>query len=173
MLGGAYEFETEESVAEVIREATCLLSVLQDSASEFHVPAPRFASQLERLVRFLRDGNASVVTLYSYEKPPSLDDLLAAEMEGGGADDWAMEEVLRRGEKMIPKLKAVLGNADRSQHHLSAVRLLLFCFPGTASREIVQRFVESAGDTEEKRGAALLLAATSQVDGPPLTRKPS
>jgi hypothetical protein len=65
MLGGAYEYETQESVADVIREATLLLSVLQDSSSEFHVSAPIFASRLERLLRFLRDCKAQAVSLYS------------------------------------------------------------------------------------------------------------
>jgi hypothetical protein len=166
MLGGAYECETEERVQKVIREAALLLDVLQDASSEFHVSAPKFALCLERLLRFLHDCNAQSVRLYSYEKPPTLDELLEAEMSGGGADDWAMEEVHRRGDKMIPKLEAVLGNVDRSRYHLSAVRFLLFCFPGNASREIVRRFVASGGDTQEKRGAAILLAATEPAAGP-------
>jgi hypothetical protein len=110
--------------------------------------------------------NVQSVQLYFYEKAPTLDELLAADASGGGADDWAMEEALKRGGKMIPKLEAVLGDANRSRQHLSAVRFLLFCFPGSASREIVRRFVASAGDTEEKRGAAFLLAATDPAAGP-------
>jgi hypothetical protein len=166
MLGGAYECETEQSVGNVVQEAALLLAVLQDASSEYHVSAPNFASRLERLLRFLKGCDAHSVRLYSYEKPPTLDELLAAGTSGGGADDWAMEEVLKRGGKMIPKLEAVLGDADRSRQHLSAVRFLIFCFPGSASREIVRRFVASAGDTEEKRGAAILLAATELAAGP-------
>jgi hypothetical protein len=40
--------------------------------------------------------------------------------------------------------------------------MLLFCFSGSAARQIVQSFVDSGGETEAKRGAAMLLAATAQ-----------
>lgn len=166
MLGGAYECETEYGVSDVVREATNLLAVLQDASSEFHVAAPKFIASLEGLLRFLQGCDAPRVRLYSYEKPQTLDELLAAGAVGGGPDDWAMEEVFKRGAKMIPKLEAVLADPARSRQHLAAVRFLLFCFPGGAGREVVRRFAESAGDTEEKRGAATLLAATELAAGP-------
>jgi hypothetical protein len=159
MLGGAYERESDERVEKVIHEASLLLASLQGSKRH----TEKFVSELQRLIAFLRDSDSESVILYSFEDVPTLEDLLAAETQGFGGDDWAMEEVHKRGEAIVPELGAVLADPKKHQYHLSVVRLLLFCFPGIESRKLIERFIESPGDTEEKKGAAMLLAVTPRT----------
>jgi hypothetical protein len=165
LIGGAYEYEMEECVGILHREASMLLEAIRDPSSEFYVSAPDVVSELERLVAFLSTLDRSeVVSLYSFDRTPTLDDLLAAERQRDGANDWAMEQVQRRGTSLIPKLCAILEDDARSGDHLSAVRFLLFCFPGNESRRIVQQFSQSDSPTDAKLGAAALLAATAQTE---------
>lgn len=161
MLGGAYEFDAEESLEEVIKEASLLADALRNPTCESYVDAPRFLDELERLMQFLRGCDVPTIHLYSYENRPTLDDIIAAEASGGGAADWALEEACKRGSAFIPELAAVLDDLGRSQNHLSVVRLLLFCFPGDQSRAIVKRYIEAEEDYQEKQSAAMLLASVS------------
>jgi hypothetical protein len=161
MLGGAYEFEAEESLEEVIQEASLLADALRNPMCESYVEAPRFLDQLERLLQFLSDCDVPTIHLYSYENRPTLDDIISAEASGGGAADWAMEEACKRGSTFIPELAAMLNDIGRTQNHLSVVRLLLFCFPGDQSQAIVKRYIEAEEDSLEKQCAAMLLASVS------------
>lgn len=158
--GSAYEEEWDGDRAAILEAAKRLLAVLRDPTSEFFVDAPKFADQLGLVIAFLERSNSTGVVGYSWEDIPTLEQLLACEATGGGGDDWAMEVVSERAEEFFPELENVLADPGQDEHHLSAIRLLLFCYPRDLSVPIVETFVENTKDEERRNGAIFLLAAT-------------
>ena len=61
VLGGAYEEECDEDRSMVIEAGTQLLAVLRDESSAYFVDAPRFADELETLLKFLANSKSAAM----------------------------------------------------------------------------------------------------------------
>ena len=64
----------------------------------------------------------------SYHTPPTLRQILKEYSEGGGGDDWAIEEIARKDAEGKAELLAALANKRMRKHFNAAVQLLLLCF---------------------------------------------
>lgn len=88
-------------------------------------------------ISFLESVPDNVIDLFSFDKPPTLQDLLREFEEGSGGNDWAIEEVGRNAAKWQGELLAAVTDKQFSKHRAGVVHLLLICFPDAKTRMTV------------------------------------
>lgn len=120
--------------------------------------------RLAECVAFLESIPPQYVTLYSYDTAPTIRQILKEFSEGGGGDDWAIEEIGRKGEKGKSELLTVLDNRRMRTSFNAAVQMLLLCFPGDDTREAVMKCIERH---PEKDRDELLMVVAAFGSGPP------
>jgi len=157
-LGGAYEHEEEYACSWLIRQAEELTTALRDSGLDKDPDVSKFLAELNLAIDFLEPVSHESVLLYSYERAPSIDDLLAAFADGCGADDWALEKLARKGDEGRTALLSVLRKQKNADKLLSAISMLLIVFRDDQTIAAIEQFVEDSGD-EIGRAAAMLVSA--------------
>jgi len=157
-LGGAYEYEDEHLRSRLFQFAADLEVALQQRDLITRPGVEAFLVGLRAVMEFLNSVDENAVRLYSYERAPSIEDLLDAFGNGGGADDWALEELGKKGEKGRKALLSVLKKEQDKSKLLAAISMLLIVFRDHQTTTAVQTFIEKC-ETDIGRDASLLLAA--------------
>lgn len=160
--GGSYGY-----VESILRGR--LLQFVEDLNDSLHEPefvsrkdVKVFLKSLESLIEFLHSQTENSVYLFSYDGTPSLSDLLRAFSEGNGADDWALEEMAKRGEKGRKALLTRLKKEKERSNILAAISMLLILFRDEQTVTSVKKFIDNQ-ESEIGAEASLLLAAYIQV----------
>jgi hypothetical protein len=104
--------------------------------------------------------------LFSYDKPPTLRDLLQAFSEGGGADDWAIEELGRQGAAGRALLIDALENRRLRKYLPAIIQLLLLLHPDEETRDVLYRFLDALPDGLEKYELLTLSTAYQRAIDP-------
>ncbi len=157
-LGGAYEYEADHTIATLVDRATTLRAALEEPDHPNTPAIAKFLAQLVPLLEFLNGSSETSVRLYSYDRRPSVNDLLDAFAEGAGGDDWALDEIAKTGDKGRRELIKVLKNNSSSDRHLSAVSMLLIVFSGAATTKAIEEFIGTAEQTAGIQAAQLIAA---------------
>lgn len=166
-LGGAYEFEEEHLCSRVLQFATDLEGALQQRDLSTRAGVPNFLAGLRSVIQFLQSASEPTVRLYSYERAPSLEELVEAFCQGGGANDWALEELGKKGEKGRKDLLALLKKENDKQRILSAISLLSILYRDDSTRSAVQNFIDTCEAHIGKDAAVLLEAYSSSSQQSP------
>ena len=117
-----------------------------------------------QLVAFLSRCEDEVIRVRATENNPSFMDLVRAVTEGGGADDWAGEQIQEMGEEGKRSLMERLTDPKAKKHYFTIAQLLLSLFPSRESREAVERVVERERNEELKRLYVVLLATAQKMN---------
>jgi hypothetical protein len=157
-LGGAYEIEEEHLRSRLLQFVMDLETTLGQSDLKSKRGVAKYLAALRSLIEFLQSVSDNSVYLYSYERAPSINTLLSAFARGGGATDWALEELGTKGEKGRNALLSVLKKEKARDRVLSAISMLLLLYRDNQTITTVQRFIETC-DTDTGKAAALLMAA--------------
>jgi hypothetical protein len=157
-LGGALEAEEEHLRSRLLQFAMDLETALEQSDFKSKGRVPKYLAALRSLIEFLQSAGDNSVCLYSYERTPSISDLLDAFPRGSGAKDWALEELGKKGEKGRKAMLSVLKKEKNRGRLLSAVSMLLLLFRDEKTIAAVQQFTETC-DADTGKVAAVLLAA--------------
>lgn len=158
VIGGAYEYEEEHLCSRLLQFAVDLEVALQQSDHFTRPDLETFLVSLRSVIEFLRSVNENSVRLYSYERAPSIEDLLDAFGNGGGADDWAIEELGKKGGKGRKALLSVLMKENDRDKLLAAISMLLIVFRDDQTTAAVRAFIETC-EEDIGKDASLLLAA--------------
>lgn len=118
---------------------------------------------LPDVIAFLERVEEREVRLLSYDKPPGLRDLLQAFSEGGGGDDWAIEELGRQGATGRAQLMDALENGRLRKYVPAIVQLLLLLHGDEQTYETLHRFLDAQPEGREKSQVATLIAAYRQA----------
>jgi hypothetical protein len=113
------------------------------------------------LVSFLRGSKDEVLRVLATEKDPSLMDLVRLVADGGGADDWAGEQLLAMGEEGKVALLTKLGDPRAKKHYYTIAQLLLTLFPSPESRQAVEQLIEREPN-EDRKGLYVVWLTTTQ-----------
>ncbi len=111
------------------------------------------------LVSFLRNSKNESFRVLTIEGKPSLMDLVRLVAEGGGADDWAGEQLSGMGQDGKAGLIAKLGDPRARKYYAVIAHILLTAFPSRESRQAVEQLLEHDQDQERKARYLALLAA--------------
>jgi hypothetical protein len=117
-----------------------------------------------QLVSFLSRCDDEVIRVRATENNPSFMDLVRAVTEGGGADDWAGEQILEMGGEGKRSLLERLKDPKAKKHYFTIAQLLLSLFPSRESRKAVERLVEREHNEELKRLYVVLLATAQKMN---------
>jgi hypothetical protein len=124
--------------------------------------------ELASLIRFLEAAPDAAVRVYSYDKTPTLTDILREAAEGSGGDYWAGEELSRLGESGKRQLLEALGQSRYRKHRGTIIGLLFTVFPSRDTREAVESFIaqqpEGRAKTEYLALFAAFAAASAQFE---------
>lgn len=124
---------------------------------EFSLP-----EALAECIAFLESIPDAQITLFSFDAPPTLRDLVREFEEGSGGDDWAIEEICEKGSRWKGELLDALKDKRFAKHRATLVQLLLICFPDAETRNAVMVWVH--GLPEKTRSELLVLVATYQAE---------
>jgi hypothetical protein len=160
-LGGAYEFEEEQLRSRLIRAATELRLSLQQPDLQGGRGVPEFVTGLSAVLDFLNSVDDATVLLYSFDRAPSIDDILEAFASGAGANDWALEELGKKGAKGRQLLLSALPNQRAKDRLLAAVSMLLILFRDDATVAEIERFAGSCAPELANDVAQLVAVYTS------------
>jgi hypothetical protein len=160
-LGGAYEFEEEQLRSRLIQAATALRQSLQQPELQGGRGVPEFVTSLSAVLDFLNSVDDATVLLYSFDRAPSLDDLLEAFASGAGANDWALEELGRKGAKGRQLLLSALPKKQAKDRLMAAASMLLILFRDDATVAEIERFADSCAPDLANDVAQLVAAYTS------------
>lgn len=183
LLTGTYEEEEEYTLSWVLRLAKEFKTALERSDLREQSHVPKLLASLRSTIGFLEsipDEQASRrkpipeaasfedllqsipderVILYSYDRAPSINEILDAWREGSnGIDDWAIEELEKKCEKGRRALLSALKKEKNKARLLTALELLIVIFRDDQTRAEVERFVESSGDDEIRQVARAITA---------------
>lgn len=161
-LGGAYENEEEHLRSRLLQFATDLSVGLKQPDLMAWPGMQAFQAGLRSVIEFLQKSDENSVYLYSYDRTPSMGDLLDAFATGGGANDWALEELGKKGEKGRKMLLSALKKAEDQETILSAISMLLILFRDDQTIAAVQKFIDNC-NADVGREASLLLNAYKSV----------
>jgi hypothetical protein len=117
--------------------------------------------ELPKLIEFLEGANDREVKVFSYDKTPSIKELLSMASEGMGVNDWAIEEFSNRGEEGKKQLIEILKQNTLKEYHLTAAQLLFLVFPGEQTKTIIKDHIDKLPDEQEEKDFIILLAAFS------------
>jgi len=117
---------------------------------------------LPPLIEFLRNLPDSEVHVRVEENQPSIMDLVRAYERGFGEDDWAEEELEKRGNEAKTVLLEKLKDPGMTKYYESIAMLLLTCFPSFESRKAVEQLIEQETNERAKTVYMALLQATAQ-----------
>lgn len=157
-LGGAYECEVEHLRVKLLRFAIDLDVGLELPDLKTRPHAQAFYMGLKSVIEFLQASEENSVSLYSYERAPTVAELLEAFAEGGGADDWALEELVKKGDKGRKSLLSILKKEKDKRRIFSAISMLLLVFHDDQTIASVQKVIDKY-DAEVGKEASLLMAA--------------
>jgi hypothetical protein len=160
-LGGAFGYEEEHLRSRLLQLAADLEVALQQDELMACPGVEAFCVGLRDVISFLNSVDDSSVRLYSYERAPSVEDLLGAFGDGGGARNWAIEEPGGKGEKGRKALLSVLKKEKDNNKVLAAVSMLLIVFRDDRTREAVQKFIDKCNGDIGKDASLLLAAYTA------------
>lgn len=166
-LCGAYEEEEEYNCSWLIRQAKELVATLEQAGFDEAPRVSKLIAELRLVVEFLQPISSETVTIYSYDRAPSSGELLTAFMEGSGADDWALEEFQKKGDKGRRALLSLLKKEKDEDRLLAAVSMLLIVFRDEQTVAAVRRFVDTCDDEIGVAAATLLSAYTSDSESSP------
>lgn len=142
-LGSAYEFEEEQLRSRLIQIATNLQLSLRQPELQGGRGVPEFETSLSAVLDFLNSVDDATVLLYSFDRAPSIDDLLEAFASGAGANDWALEELGKKGAKGRQLLLSALQKQQAKDRLLAAVSMLLIVFRDDATVAEIQRLAQN------------------------------
>jgi hypothetical protein len=157
-IGGAFEHEEEHLRSRLLQFAADLEVALQQEELNTRRGVGAFLVGLRGVINFLNSVDENSVCLYSYERAPSIEDLLDAFGNGGGADDWALEELEKKGEKGRKALLSTLKKKRDKRKLLAAISMLLIVFLDDQTRAAIQTFIDKC-EPDIGQDASLLLAA--------------
>lgn len=157
-LGGAYEYEDEHLRSRLLQFAADLEVALHQETLITRPSVEAFLVGLHAVIEFLNSVEENAVRLYSYERAPSVEDLLDAFGNGGGADDWALDELGNKGEKGRKALLSLLKKEQDKSKILAAISMLLIVFRDDQTTAAVQTFIDKC-EEDIGKDASLLLAA--------------
>jgi hypothetical protein len=115
---------------------------------------------IQALISFLSICEDKLLRVTGVEKEPSLMDIVRSAWEGGGADDFADEELLKMGDKAKAGLIAKLEDRKAKKYYESIAQLLLTVFPSAESRQAVERALLRETDEARRGSMALWLGMT-------------
>lgn len=121
---------------------------------------------LAQCIDFLEAVADQEVSLYSYDTLPSLRTILDNYTDGCGGDDWAIEEISRRGNEGRAELLDAITNSRYHKRCGAIVQLLLLCFPGDDTREAVMNTLAQLPD-EGGNELQMLVKAFTPHNRPP------
>lgn len=163
-LGGVYEYEEEYVRSWLLRIAKELKTNLEQSDLHKERDVPEFLAALNPAIEFLESIPGEFVTMYSYDRAPSISEILtASSMGSGGIDDWALEELYKKRDGGRSALLAFLKKEKRKDKVLQAIELLLILFKDQKTRDAVQRFINTCDDDIRQDAAECLAAVTTQL----------
>ena len=157
-LGGAYECEESHLRSRLLQGAGDLSAALEQPDFLSRSGVPKFLSALRSVIPFLAATSENEVFLYSYDRAPSIEDLLDAFAEGGGSRDWAIEELGRKGEKGRKALFSALNVEKDKQRILSGISLLRLLFRDEPTLAAIRKAIENSAP-DVRPDAFLVLAA--------------
>jgi len=184
-LTSAYEYEVEYFASWLLRIAKEFKTALEQSDLKEQPGVPELLAALRLTIDFLesipdeRESRGKPlpeaaglkellesipgeqVSLYSYDRAPSINDLLAAFSKGSGGDDWAIEELVKKGGKGRSALLSVLKKEKNKERLLAAVSMLLIVFRDDQTVAAIQRFLDACDEEIGKEAAILVAAYTS------------
>jgi hypothetical protein len=112
---------------------------------------------LPPLIEFLKEILDKEICVRVVWRKPSIMDLVRAYERGFGEDDWAEEELEKRGDEAKTALLEILKDPRMSKHYGSIAMLLLTCFPSPESKKAVEQLIEKETDEYAKTIYASLL----------------
>jgi len=122
-----------------------------------------FPQILPDAIAFLERVDEHQVRLYSYDKLPTLRELLQAFSEAGGGDDWAIEELGRQGADGRAQLIDALEDRKLRKYVPAIVQLLILLHRDAETDEILDRFLEAQPEGAQKSELVLVAAAYRQA----------
>lgn len=161
MLVRAYGDEDEYFRASIRQDAAHLRKGLESPEFLAHRGVAKLVRSLDALLEFIDSTTEPTLCFYSYDRSPSINDILDAFAKGGGADDWAIEELASRGGKGRTALLKVLEKDEDRDRLLAAVSMLLISFRDDRTIAAVRRFVDTCDPNVGESAAVLLAAYTS------------
>jgi hypothetical protein len=118
--------------------------------------------RLDACISFLESLFDEQIRLYSYDRAPTLHEILEEMSEGSGGDDFAVEEVHRRGPETRAELLKALSENSLRKFRPAIIQLLLLCFSGHETTKAIELFVEQQ-PAKERNAYLVLLAAFAQA----------
>lgn len=160
-LGIAYECEEEYLCSWLVRQGGELRAAVEEAELDREPGVSRFLAALKSAIDFLESVPDETVAIYSYDRPPTTDDLLDAFAKGNGADDWAIQELAKKSDKGRKALLSVLKKEKNKDRLLAAVSMLLIVFRDDQTVAAIRRIVDTCEDDTGREAAVLLAAYTS------------
>jgi hypothetical protein len=113
--------------------------------------------ELAKCISYLESVSDSKITLFSFDEPPTVGDLVEDFGEGGDHDDWVLEEIAREPGKWRPELLAALKQRPFAFHRATIIQLLLLSFRDAKTRSAVVKSINAL--PRKYRGELLALVA--------------
>lgn len=162
-----YEYEEEYVRGWLLRIVKELKANLEQSGLDKKQSISEFLRALDPAIEFLESIPDEFVAMYSWDRAPSIAEILDAYFKAGdGLDDWALEELYKKRDGGRSALLAFLKKEKSQQKLLQAIELLLVVFRDQRTRDAVQRFIAGCGDEIRQEAAKCVAAITAQLDRP-------
>jgi hypothetical protein len=161
-LGGAYEYEEDHLRSRLLQFAADLEVALQQDDLITRPGVDSFLVALRSVIEFLHSIDDNSVRLYSYERTPSIDSLVNAFGNGAGADDWALEEVGKKGQSGRKALLSFLKKEQDKRRIMSAISMLLIVFRDDRTIAAIQKFIDACEPDIGKEASLLMTAYTAK-----------
>jgi len=120
----------------------------------------RLPDELDALIAYLTRIDDDAVLVRSDDRKPTIDQLVRMLSEGGGASDWAEEQLYELGEQGEEALVAKLNDPKWSKYHGRIAFALLTVFRSNSARSAVERRIAAEPDEEQQKELLALLLAT-------------
>lgn len=100
--------------------------------------------RLDECIEFLDSVPDQTIRLFSYDRMPTLRQILDEMIEGFGGDDFAIEEICRRGAETRAELLSALNNQSLRKYRAAIIQLLLLCYPSDPTRMAIEHSSKSS-----------------------------